>query len=183
MNDPNLRKQLNVLSTVIQQLSQTVSGLQQEMEKDFESSSEDLSDDLSVHQNPLQGAECAAYLIDIDENNYCEYQSSSGVWYPCIYCDEVVKEMICRQFEDYKENVEKSTCKSQMRRLMGSGPPVYLRDGGMPVPQGEYIARIWFCKTNCCCCAKLLGALEGKERQDLWDHYKEFFKLLPEEDD
>jgi hypothetical protein len=46
----------------------------------------------------------------------------------------------------------------------------------------EYVIRLWFASNNRECSAKLQGALEGEERDRLWESLKEFLVEGSEED-
>lgn len=136
-----------------------------------------------IHKKPPKDTECLAYMIDIDETNYCEYQTNTGKWLPSLYCDEVIDHLIDSLFEKYKDDCNKCTCKKQMRRMIQKGPPMYLYDDhALPVEDGEYITNVWFSYTNSTKSAKLKGALEGIERQTLWDHFKTIYDILDEDD-
>jgi len=142
-----------------------------------------MNSDKHNHQKPEKDAECLAFYIDIDESNYCEYQSSSGKWYPSPYCDDVVKHLVATQFEKYRQDCDKCTCKRQMRRFIERGPPIWLSDQALPVEDGEHITNVWFSSENTTESAKLTGALVGQERKELWNHYKVIFEILDEEDE
>jgi hypothetical protein len=135
------------------------------------------------HNLPPTDKLCLVFFDTIDNTNYCEYQTNSGKWYPSPYCEDVIRTLISSQFKKYIDDVEKCTCKSQMRNLIASGPPIYLYDKNLGVPSTEHIVQVWYCNTNEYVSGKLAGAVEGDERQELWDRYKLFFELLPEEDD
>jgi hypothetical protein len=135
------------------------------------------------HNPPPVDGMCLVYYDPIDSTNYCEYQTNSGSWYPSPYCEHVIKMLLSTQFNQYKELVEKSTCKSQMRNLIKSGPPIYLYDKNLGIPDNEFIIQVWFSSSNEYCSGKLEGAVEGEERKELWERYRMFFELLPEEDE
>ena len=187
-----LKQQLALLTNVVRGLSKTVEELQTKLRKDYNIIDSNIDqqdnnfakvDEEVIHQSPPEGATCAALWEDINDTNYCEYQTSAGKWHPCVYCEEVVREMQDTQFENYKKNVEKSTCKAQMRSLVQAGPPIWISDQAMPVDnEDEYIAKLWFSSTKSTVSAKLKGALESKERDQLWNRYMEFYSLLPEND-
>lgn len=189
-SESDIKTQLDLLSQVVRGLTNTVQQLQEQLATDYNlppsvnvsaSSSKNVS--AEHHAAPVKGATCAALWDDIDESNYCEYQSSSGKWYPCVYCEDVVRQMINTQFHMYKKQVEESTCKAQMRSLVAAGPPVWISDKVMHVEDGEHITKLWFSSSKSTISAKLMGALEGDERNELWQRYKSFYALLPEEND
>jgi len=127
-----------------------------------------------VHGKPADGMECMVTFDDITEENYCEYLAQpSGTWLPAKFSDSVVKEMIDTQFQKYLDDVEKAArdCAAAVRRLVVKGPPIFLFDAhGLPLPEGDtHISEVWYCNGNSTASAKLKGALEGAERESLWD--------------
>lgn len=184
----DFQNQLDLLTEVVQGLTKTVQNLQASLNEDFNihvaNDSESVEDEEVIHKEPPEGATCAALWEDIDESNYCEYRDSSGKWYSSVYCEDVVHELLDTQFQNYKDNVENSTCKASVRSLVKSGPPIWISDVSMPIDSdGCHIDKIWFSSTNTTISAKLKGALEGEERNQLWKRYEEFFKLLPENEE
>ena len=118
---------------------------------------------------------------DIDEETYCEYQTApSMLWYPSKYSAEVVQELIDTQFKNYVDNVQKSDCARELRRLLTAGPPIWLADkNALPLSEGEsHICKVWFSKDNKEVTAQLKGAVTGEERQALWDNLKQFLVYL-----
>ena len=81
------------------------------------------------------------------------------------------------QFDNFIERVKTTDCQAELRRLLSKGPPIYVSEpNGMPLPDGEeHICKLWFHdepteeKS-----AKLKNAVEGEERQRLWDELKQF---------
>ncbi len=63
-----------------------------------------------------------------------------------------------------------------MRRLLEKGPPIYVSDQhGMALDDDEeYIVSLWYASDGKERSAKLKDAVEGKERDELWDSLKEF---------
>ena len=121
---------------------------------------------------------------DIDEETYCEYQTApSMLWYPSKYSAEVVQELIDTQFKNYVDNVQKSDCARELRRLLTAGPPIWLADkNALPLSEGEsHICKVWFSKDNKEVTAQLKGAVTGEERQALWDNLKQFLEIAEAE--
>jgi hypothetical protein len=123
--------------------------------------------------------ECLATMEDITEEdgNYVEYQTSpSKLWHPCHYERSVVENLLKTQFHDYVEKVRTTDCQAELRRLLSSGPPIYISDKhAMPLPDDEtHICALWFAGDNTERSAKLDGAVEGEERQKLWTELKSF---------
>ena len=109
--------------------------------------------------------------------------SSSMLWYPSKYSAEVVQELIDTQFKNYVDNVQKSDCARELRRLLTAGPPIWLADkNALPLSEGEsHICKVWFSKDNREVTAQLKGAVTGEERQALWDNLKQFLEIAEAE--
>jgi len=118
-------------------------------------------------------------MEDIDATNYVEYQSwPSGAWKPALMEQTVVEELLRTQFPSYLDRVKKTDCQAELRRLLATGPPVYVSDPhGLPLADeasDTHVAQLWFASNNTERSAKLEGAVEGKERDELWEELKEF---------
>ena len=71
----------------------------------------------AAHGTPEPGAMCLTTFEDIDETNYCEYQTApSGAWQPSKFEQSVVEQLVATQFETYCKAVQKSDCAAEMRR-------------------------------------------------------------------
>lgn len=90
----------------------------------------------------------------------------------------VVLQLQETQFDNFIARVKTTDCQAELRRLLEKGPPVWVSDpNGMPLPDNgdTHICKLWFHnepteeKS-----AKLKNAVEGVERQKLWDELKEF---------
>ena len=63
----------------------------------------------AAHGAPEPGAMCLTTFEDIDETNYCEYQTApSGAWQPSKFEQSVVEQLVATQFETYCKAVQKS---------------------------------------------------------------------------
>ena len=99
------------------------------------------------------------------------------LWHAALMEKSVVLHLQETQFDNFIERVKTTDCQAELRRLLSTGPPVYVSDpNGLPLPDGEeYICKLWFHdepteeKS-----AKLKNAVEGEERQKLWDELKKF---------
>jgi len=147
------------------------------------SSSEDQSRSSSSQQSqhgpPPDGLECLVTMEDIDETNYVEYQCYPSLeWKPALMEQSVVEELIKTQFHAYIERVHKTDCQAELRRLLASGPPVYVSDQhGLPLAQEEtdtHVSQLWFASDQKERTAKLDGAVEGEERDKLWKELQQF---------
>ena len=81
------------------------------------------------------------------------------------------------------DKVQKSDCAAELRRLMTAGPPIYIKDDhGFPLEEGDtHIVKLWFASDNTERSAKLKGAVEGDEREQLWDTLKSLAGTKTEE--
>jgi hypothetical protein len=112
--------------------------------------------------------------ITVEDKNYVEYQSYPSMkWKPAMYEESVVRQT---QFHSYIERVKKTDCQAELRRLLADGPPIFISDKhALPLEEGdERVIRLWFASTNQEQSAKLDGAVEGREREELWEELKEF---------
>mmetsp|Transcript_19821 Transcript_19821/g.65543 ORF Transcript_19821/g.65543 Transcript_19821/m.65543 type:complete len:175 (+) Transcript_19821:94-618(+) len=137
-----------------------------------------------AHGKPAPGMECLCSMEDITEEdaNYVEFRTApSETWHPCHFSSDVVRSLLRTQFRDYVEAVRKADCAADLKRRIGSGPPIWVADKhAMPLPEGDtHVERLWFAGDGHEYCAKLAGALEGETRQKLWDELAAF--LPPEE--
>ena len=138
-----------------------------------------------VHGKPAAGMECLAMFEPIDETNYVEYQAApSGKWRPCLYGAEMIEGLRTSQYKNYMERIQKSDCKAEMKRLMESGPPVWVTDKhACPLEEGEtHVCKLWFMSDNREVSAMLEGACDGEERQKLWDELKSVHAASEEAD-
>lgn len=131
------------------------------------------------HGVPEDGLECMATMEDItaEDGNYCEYQTEpSGSWHACKYAADTVRRLLRTQFDEYAAGVRKADCHAELRRRLGPGPPIWIADKhAMPLPEGDtHVCRVWYADTGHEYSAKLKGALEGAERQALWDELAAF---------
>ena len=115
--------------------------------------------------------------ITTEDRNLCEFQTMpSGQWHAAKMSCEVVEMMRTSQFNQYMERVKKSTCEAEMRRLMASGPPLWIEDKfGLPLLEGDtHVENLWYASDEQERSAKLEGAPEGEERDALWASLQAF---------
>ncbi|POM73225.1 hypothetical protein PHPALM_9941 [Phytophthora palmivora] len=139
-----------------------------------------------THGKPAAGLECMATMDDITEEdgNYCEFQTApSGLWYPALFCSDVVEQLLSSQFHTYMKKVQEADCKAELRRLVAKGPPIWLEDKhALPVPDGDtHITNVWFAKDNEERSAKLDGAVEGEARDALWKELQQLMDAMEED--
>lgn len=94
-----------------------------------------------------------------------------------MYEKSVVEELRKTQFHSFVERVKTTDCQAELRRLLASGPPVYICDKhAMPVPEEDtHIVKLWYASdANLEISAKLDGAVEGEERTKLMDELQKF---------
>jgi hypothetical protein len=106
-----------------------------------------------------------------------EYQSAPSMqWQPAMFEMSVVERMRQSQFHDFCNRVRETDCQAELRRLLAHGPPIYLSDPhGLPLPEGDtHVVQLWYASDNQERSAKLDGAVEGEEREKLWEELKKF---------
>lgn len=98
-------------------------------------------------------------------------------WKPALFEKCVVEQLLKEQFHQYIDRVQKSDCARELRRLLASGPPIYLSDEhGFPLTEGDtHIVNLWFASDKKERSAKLEGAKEGEEREELWNTLKDCY--------
>jgi hypothetical protein len=86
--------------------------------------------------------------------------------------------LLAEQFHQYVERVKKTDCQAELKRLLAKGPPIYIEDKhALPLDDSigdTHVVQLWFARDNQEVSAKLMGAVEGEERQVLWDELKQF---------
>jgi hypothetical protein len=127
------------------------------------------------------GLECAAYLIDIDDNDYCEFQTNDGLWHSSPYCSDVVKHLLQTGFHSYLKTIDQADCKATLRRLIQNGPPLYLNDKTFNISEDQYIMKVWFKSENREIDAIYSDAPTEDDRMRLWDQHKAIFEQLPDD--
>lgn len=87
-----------------------------------------------------------------------------------------MEQLLHDQFPKFVERVKTTDCQAELRRLLASGPPVYVSDKhGLPLDDGDtHIVQVWFASTNEERSAILDGALQGEARDALWQELREF---------
>ncbi|KAK1743987.1 hypothetical protein QTG54_005584 [Skeletonema marinoi] len=108
-----------------------------------------------------------------------EFQSYPSMkWQPAQFELCVVQQLIDTQFQQYVDRVKKTDCQAELRRLLASGPPIYVSDKvALPLAEEEtdtHVCKLWFAVDGQERTAKLTGAVEGEEREKLWTELKEF---------
>ena len=106
-----------------------------------------------------------------------EYQCYPSMeWKPALYEQSVVEQLVADQFEQYVERVKKTDCQAELRRLLEKGPPIYVEDKhAFPLDEGDtHVVQLWFASDDTERPAKLKGALEGEERDTLWNELRKF---------
>jgi len=114
-----------------------------------------------------------------------EYQSHpSGTWKPALFEDSIVDQLLGEQFEQYVDRVKKTDCQAELKRLLAKGPPVYIEDKhALSLDEADtHVVKLWFAKDNKEVSAKLKGAVEGDERDKLWEELKQFIVVEGKEE-
>ena len=140
------------------------------------------------HGPPPDGLECLVTMEDIDDSNYVEYQCFPSLeWKPALMEQSVLEELLKTQFYSYIARVKKTDCQAELRRLLATGPPIFVSDPhGLPLAEGSddsHIVKLWFASDKTERSAKLDGALEGDERDALWQELKEFLIVEGNDDE
>jgi hypothetical protein len=120
-------------------------------------------------------------FVDVDYSfihSTVEYQTAPSMkWSPAMYEQSVIVQLVETQFHYFVERVKTTDCQAELRRLLAAGPPIWVQDKhAMPlIEKGDtHIVKLWYQSDNQERTAKLDGAVDGEERQALWDELKEF---------
>jgi hypothetical protein len=97
-------------------------------------------------------------------------------WRPALFEQAAVEQLMADQFVTFVERVKTTDCQAELRRLLAAGPPVYVSDpNGFPLPEGDtHVIQLWYASDNQERSAKLAGAVDGEEREALWNELKSF---------
>ena len=76
----------------------------------------------------------------------------------------------------YINRIKETDCQAELRRLLATGPPTYISDKhAFPLDEGDtHVITLWYASDGKERSAKLHGAVEGKERDKLWESLKSF---------
>jgi len=135
---------------------------------------------LYEHGKPAMDMCCLVTYEDItdEDKNYAEYQCYPSMkWKPALFEMCVVQQMLDDQFHRYVERVKKTDCQAELRRLLKAGPPIYVSDKhGLPMDDDDdtHIIKLWYASDGEERSAKLDGAVEGVEREELLESLKQF---------
>lgn len=101
-----------------------------------------------------------------------------------MYEQSVVEELLKTQFHDYVHKVRTTDCQAELRRLLASGPPVYIHDKhALALEESdEHVCKLYFASDQQERSALLDGALQGEEREKLWEELKEFIIVQGKEE-
>mmetsp|Transcript_9102 Transcript_9102/g.11212 ORF Transcript_9102/g.11212 Transcript_9102/m.11212 type:complete len:157 (-) Transcript_9102:243-713(-) len=136
-----------------------------------------MSDMQHQHGEPFEGMCCLCTMEDITKENYVEFQSYPSMkWKPALFELCVVQQLLDEQFNNYIEKVKKSDCQAELRRLLTSGPPIYVSDKhAFPLDEGDaHVLKLWYAIDGKERSAKLKDSVEGAERDKLWESLKKF---------
>jgi hypothetical protein len=120
------------------------------------------------------------YVITMMIRCVVEYQVYPSLqWKPCLYEQCIVEKLLAEQFHDYIARVKETDCQAELRRLLAKGPPIWLADEhALPLDDkddlNQHVCNLWFASDNRVVSAKLQGAVEGQEREDLWNELRQF---------
>jgi hypothetical protein len=119
------------------------------------------------------------FLLYCFSSNYftVEFQGFPSLqWQPALFEQSAVEQLRADQFHQFVERVKTTDCQAELRRLLAAGPPVYVSDpNGFPLPEGDtHVLRLWYASDNQERSAKLAGAVDGEEREALWNELRAF---------
>jgi len=114
-----------------------------------------------------------------------EYQCHPSMkWKPALFEQSVVEQLLQDQFTQFVDRVKKTDCQAELRRLLDKGPPIYIEDShGLPLDEGDtHAVKLWYASDGQERSAKLVGAVDGEEREELWNELKQFIIVEGKED-
>ena len=106
-------------------------------------------------------------------------------WHPCQYERSVVEHLLKTQFVDFLERVKTTDCQAELRRLLKGGPPIWLSDEhALPLPKNNdktengavedtHVCALWYPGDDTEVSAKVVWAVEGDDRDNVWTELKE----------
>jgi hypothetical protein len=105
-------------------------------------------------------------------------------WKPALFEQSVVEQLLSTQFQQFVTHVKTADCQAELRRLLAKGPPIYIEDAnGFPLEEGDtHVYKLWYMSDNQERSAKLHGALEGTERDALWEDLRRFLVVEGKEE-
>lgn len=124
--------------------------------------------------------ECLITFEDITSETYCEYQTSpSNTWHVCLCGSDMVEEMRRTQFGQYIDELS-TDCAATLTRMVEKGPPVWVaEETALAIPESDtHVCKLWYCSDGKERNAKLEGAVEGAERDALWNQHKELLQVV-----
>eukprot|EP00475_Leptophrys_vorax_P006054 TRINITY_DN1368_c0_g1_i1.p1 TRINITY_DN1368_c0_g1~~TRINITY_DN1368_c0_g1_i1.p1 ORF type:complete len:163 (+),score=52.74 TRINITY_DN1368_c0_g1_i1:55-543(+) len=134
-----------------------------------------------IHGAPT--GECLICCCDMDETNYAEFKGAgTDFWKASPYCSPCIEGYFkAKQWEKYLETLEKAQvdCAAALRRVLAKGPPLYVHDKAFAsdVNPDGVVDSFWYVDVGVVS-SKIVGALEGDERQKFWDEKNEFLAAL-----
>jgi hypothetical protein len=148
-------------------------------------------DEITTADGNYGTSECVRCLIapvsfSNKSNNIVEYQSFPSLqWQPAKFEESTIEELLNHQFHNYLEKVKTTDCQAELRRLLKTGPPIYIFDKhALPLYSDDdtHVCKLWFQRDNIETSAKLDGAVEGEEREKLWEELRSFIILQGKEE-
>ena len=126
------------------------------------------------------------YLLLLNKVEYQCYPSLK--WKPSLFEASVIQQLLHTQFQNYLTRVKSTDCQAELKRLLKSGPPIYIYDKhGLPLDEegssggDTHVCKLWFASDGKERSAKLTNAVEGVERERLWQELKEFIITVGKE--
>lgn len=124
-------------------------------------------------ENP---SECACCLLEFEKPVYYRYAYLNGNvngnsgWIKSKFCWDTISTMLKHRYNNYIETIYTSKCKKTLCEMIINGPPIWFKDAALPVPDGAHITH--FLVDGIEISAIYEGAINGEERQKLWDSLK-----------
>jgi hypothetical protein len=126
--------------------------------------------------------DCMICCEPLTPENYVEYlpfpceEFPTPEWGSCSYCETCLQYVLDTKFKIYDDRWKVADCEAEFRRLLESGPPVYMHDEkAFPSPGNTAVQRFWFMRDNSEKEGKVTGCLEGEARENYLNEKKAFF--------
>lgn len=115
---------------------------------------------------------CSFCWDDLSDDNMCSYRTFlKKEWLPSAWCVTCVKAYLGTQHQAWIDGVRNATCPKELQRLIDVGPPIWLHDAKtFVVPEGDHLYE--FNHNNETFSARLVNAVEGADREKLWNEMR-----------
>lgn len=111
----------------------------------------------------------------LDEYESVEYKEKDGEWLNSPYCERCINYFIENQWDNYVNTIKTETCKKTIRRMIDSGPPIYVKEPvGMPCENSQGVYEFNFGQDVVNDQRVVSGKLKGVYEGDEMVNYKNF---------